>query len=388
MNKKYSMMKKIALFSLLIMILACNQDQKTNTNTNGFNIDVTLDSDINNSVARLFRVDNRKKVVLDSTVITNGKFTFKGSVNTPDKYYIIIDNLLGNFPLIVGNEDFSIEMLSDSLAASKINGSKENEFTKIFIDDSQYIRDYNDDLRSKFKTFQSKGNTEGMTAVRKSYDSLVKVALQYDIDFIKKYPNAALSALTLERITLAKKIPESESKTLHALLADNLKESRAAKDAMAFIEKNKLRTNAVASTAIGNMAPHFSAKTPKGELLSLSDIEAKVIIVNFWASWNEPCRKENPNVVNIYNKYHSKGLEIIGVSLDNPGQQNRWKDAIEKDKLTWKHVSNLKGWNDPIAVKYGVISIPATFILDKGGKIVARNLTGQALENKIAELLN
>jgi thiol-disulfide isomerase/thioredoxin len=111
----------------------------------------------------------------------------------------------------------------------------------------------------------------------------------------------------------------------------------------------------------------------------------KVTIVDFWASWCPPCRAENPNVVALYNEFHSKGLNIIGVSLDKDPE--KWKAAIAKDKLTWNQVSNLKQWDEPIAIQYKVQAIPATFILDASGKIVAKDLHGEALKAKIIELL-
>ena len=111
----------------------------------------------------------------------------------------------------------------------------------------------------------------------------------------------------------------------------------------------------------------------------------KVTIIDFWASWCGPCRAENPNVVAIYNELHSKGLNIIGVSLDEDA--SKWKAAIAKDKLTWTQVSNLKGWEDPIATAYKVDQIPATFILDAKGNIVAKNLSGEELKAKVIEIL-
>jgi len=109
-------------------------------------------------------------------------------------------------------------------------------------------------------------------------------------------------------------------------------------------------------------------------------------LIDFWASWCKPCRIENPNVVALYNELHSKGLTIIGVSLDE--NLELWKKAIAKDKLTWIHVSNLKGWEDPIAGLYDVDQIPSTFLLDGSGNIVARDLQGEALKSKIKSMLN
>ncbi|EKT3956447.1 TlpA family protein disulfide reductase [Flavobacterium psychrophilum] len=137
--------------------------------------------------------------------------------------------------------------------------------------------------------------------------------------------------------------------------------------------------------SIGKSAPNFTAKNADGKLVSLKESLGKVTVIDFWASWCAPCRKENPNMVSLYKEFHSKGLNIIGVSLDK--EATHWKEAIAKDKLTWIEVSNLKEWNDPIALIYNIESIPTTYILDASGNIVAKNLIGNELKAKIAELL-
>jgi thiol-disulfide isomerase/thioredoxin len=127
----------------------------------------------------------------------------------------------------------------------------------------------------------------------------------------------------------------------------------------------------------GIEAPNFTANTPEDKPLSLKDLRGKVLLVDFWASWCGPCRRENPNVVLMYNKYHAKGFEILSVSLDS--DKSRWLGAIQQDGLIWNHVSDLKGWQNDAAKLYAVTSIPQTILLDKDGKIIARNLRGEAL---------
>jgi len=136
--------------------------------------------------------------------------------------------------------------------------------------------------------------------------------------------------------------------------------------------------------SLGGEAPDFTMNTPEGQPMKLSDHRGKVVLVDFWASWCGPCRRENPNVVKMYNKYKEKGFDILSVSLDK--NKDRWLGAIEKDKMTWHHVSDLKGWQNEAAKLYGVRSIPETILLDGEGNIIARKLRGPMLEAKLKEV--
>jgi peroxiredoxin len=137
---------------------------------------------------------------------------------------------------------------------------------------------------------------------------------------------------------------------------------------------------------VGQAAPEISLNNPEGKAVSLSSLRGKYVLIDFWASWCGPCRQENPNVVRMYNKFKGKNFEIFGVSLDK--SKEKWLEAIQKDALSWVHVSDLQYWQSAGAQAYGVQSIPATFLIDPTGKVIAKNLRGQALETKLTEILS
>ena len=137
---------------------------------------------------------------------------------------------------------------------------------------------------------------------------------------------------------------------------------------------------------IGDMAPEFSIESSDGTFFKLSDFKGKVVLLDFWASWCRPCRTENPNVVRLYNKYKNQNFTVYSVSFDQ--QKEKWLNAIKQDQLTWpNHVSELTGWKSTPGEKYGVTSIPKTFLIDKNGIIIDYDLRGEALEKKLLEVL-
>ncbi|HEC43070.1 MAG TPA: TlpA family protein disulfide reductase [Bacteroides sp.] len=161
---------------------------------------------------------------------------------------------------------------------------------------------------------------------------------------------------------------------------------------VAFLSPEKKTIDAPVGTKIGSLAPELNYKSPEDREIALSSLKGKLVLIDFWASWCGPCRYENPNIVSAYNKYkdkqfqEGKGFTVYSISLDK--SKDRWVEAIEKDKLEWPyHVSDLMGWSAEGAGIYGVNAIPANYLIDGDGIIIAKNLRGEALHAKLAELL-
>jgi peroxiredoxin len=189
----------------------------------------------------------------------------------------------------------------------------------------------------------------------------------------------------MDRAIASRQMTYAELQSMYDAFTPKMKETDAAKRIAEQLQALKEREENGKSTEIGAKAPEFTAPNPDGEQIALNDVLGKVTLVDFWAAWCRPCRAENPNVVAVYEKYHEKGLNILGVSLDRKADD--WKKAIADDNLSWNHVSHVQYFNDPIAKLYNVDAIPAAFLLDENGVIVAKNLRGPALEAKVAELL-
>ncbi len=371
-------MKKVFAIVLGVVFLA-----SCNSKSEGYTLNGTVEGELDNgTMVYLKTTDTINKLVdIDTTTVENGTFSFKGVQAEPKLHYIFMESNRGNIPFILENGEIEIEFQKDSMNYAKLKGTAQNDFFMDFMDESRSLSERAISMQNDMRTAAQKRDTATVNALREEFMEFQEEAKNFNVDFAKNHPDAIISVLIIGNLMSSKAIPEDEIKALFEGLSPEMKAIEPAK-------KIKEQLDNMKSTEIGAVAPDFSAPTPSGETLALSDVttKGKLTLVDFWAAWCRPCRMENPNIVSVYNKYKDKGFNVIGVSLDTRAED--WKGAIEADGLAWNHISNLKRFQDPIAELYNINAIPAAFLLDENGVIVARDLRGPALEEKVAELLN
>lgn len=382
----YTNVKKNFLIACATSMLLCISCQEgTKSTGDGYTIETTIEG-IPDGVRAFLKVPNDKGVPQpkDTAIVQNGRFTFTGKVDHPDLGFIYVNGAEGNINLLLENADVTIEAHKDSLATSKVSGGKHNQEYVDFINNSKALAEKIKSVRNRYAMAVKAKDSVATTKVREEISELEDRAIKYQEEYVKEHPTSYISVMLVNRLLRNKFTTPAKAKEFYDALPEDMKKTRVAEDLF-------IRSTELLRASIGSVAPNFSAPTPTGEKVALNDIKGKVTIIDFWAAWCGPCRRENPNVVKLYEKYHGEGLEIIGVSLDGRPNQNNakedWIRAIEQDGLTWTQVSNLDGFRDNIARTYNVRSIPATFILNEKGEIAAKNLRGAQLEAKVKELL-
>lgn len=331
------------------------------------------------------------KSTMDSAEVKDGKFSFTGTLADP-----VMGSLRAKYQEIPGAksmkaisynrdikqvflENSKIKIASvDSFANATIKGSKSHTAYVSWTDLTKEETAQSAALNKEYSEFYKKKDQAGMDKIDAAFDKLTEQKNIKNKQYLKDNASSPIAMFVLKQYA-GYDINADDVEPMFLALPEQLRASPAGKDMTEKLETAK-------KTGVGKMAMDFTQNDTLGIPVSLSSFRGKYVLIDFWASWCGPCRQENPNVVKAFDAYNSKGFTVLGVSLDQPTAKDKWMKAIHDDKLTWTQVSDLKYWKNDVAVQYGIQAIPQNFLIDPQGKIVGKNLRGEALNKKLETL--
>jgi thiol-disulfide isomerase/thioredoxin len=329
---------------------------------------------------KAYLLDGTTNAVIDSVNITQGSFVFKGHVAEPMEYLIKFAGVdRQQVALFVENANITVNANRDSLYKAEIKGSATNDVWKDYLRDWKPVvtraGEYYHLSDSVNKAHNNKPDSVAKAMVKADYAKVQAMDYAMHHDFIGKHPASAVGPYVILTHFITY-FQFDEANKLFALLTPGAQNSYYGKQIKESIAVEK-------RSGIG-AKPDFVMNDINGKPIKLSSLRGKYVLVDFWASWCAPCRRENPNVLANYKKYHDKGFEVVGVSLDK--SKAAWLKAINDDGLVWTHVSDLKGWDNAAAHEFGIKVVPSNFLLDKDGKVIGKNLREEVLSNKLKSI--
>jgi len=343
------------------------------SNSNDLKVNGTI-TGLENGNFIVAKIENNRPTNIDTVAIKDGKFTYTENLESPDfRLFILQENPQKGMFMFVGNDNVTLTSNIDSLDKADIKGSKSNEEYKSLIDSFKKVQEEKGKLYQEAQMAQMQNDSLKLESLKDAIEQNDKKAENVVYDFAKANNNSTLSAWALNTI-----IQDFKYETINPIFETLTPEVKSSK----FGKELNERLTKLAKLAVGAVAPDFTLTTTDGSEYTLSAQKGKVVLVDFWAHWCKPCRAENPHNVALIEKYGKDGFTIAGISVDRPADKDKWLKAIEDDKINYTQMLDTKEVNK----EYDVRFIPTTILIDKEGKIIAKNLRGEELSKKLAEI--